>query len=133
MIQPKTPKKIKGARKKRRAQEKEKEKEKSEDTGIYKHGDTLYIKQEVLNSYLEAELIKSGIKYYIIPEPLCEYAVPGKEVSENYPFPYKCGVMYECRYKHPTQRITENCPRRQIGNIRKEKRHEQRSGAYKRD
>ena len=68
MIQPKTPKKIKGARKKRRAQEKEKEKEKREDTGIYKCGDTLYIKQEVLNSYLEAGLIKSGIKYYAVPE-----------------------------------------------------------------
>lgn len=35
MIQPKTPKKVKGARKKRRAQEREKEKEKREDTGIY--------------------------------------------------------------------------------------------------
>ena len=69
-----------------------------------------------------------------ILEPLCEYAVPGKEISENYPFPYKCGVMYECRYKHPTQKITKNCPRRQIGdNIKKEKHHGQRSGAYKRD
>lgn len=68
MIQPKTPKKIKGARKKRRVQEKEKEKDKREDTRIYKYGNTLYIKREVLNSYLEAGLIRSGVKYYIVPE-----------------------------------------------------------------
>jgi len=131
VIQPKTPKKIKGARKKRRAEEKEREK--SKDTGIYKHGDTLYIKQEVIDSYLEAKLIKSGIKYYIMPEPLCEYAVP-KKISEKCPFPYKCSIMYECRYKHPTQKTTANCPRKQNGdNIKKEKRHEQRSRAYKRN
>ena len=77
MIQPKTPKKIKGARKKRRAQEKEKKKEKREDTGIYKCGNTLYIKREVLNSYLEAGLIKSGIEYCAIPELLSYLQVRG--------------------------------------------------------
>ena len=67
MIQSKTPKKIKGARKKRRAEEKGKE-QKNKDMGIYRQGDTLFIKQEVLRScsFFEAELIKSGIKYYII-------------------------------------------------------------------
>ena len=62
------------------------------------------------------------------PEQLCEYAIPGKEISKNYSFPYKCGVMFECRYKHPTQKITKNCPRRQIGDIRKEEKHEQKTG-----
>lgn len=81
-----------------------------------------------MNPHLEAGLIKSGIKYYIIPEPLCEYAVPGKEISENYPFPYKCNVMYECRYKYPTKKITKNCPRKQIGDNRKEEKHEQKAG-----
>lgn len=123
MIQPKTPKKIKGARRKRREEEKKRaEQKKAEDTGIYRNGDTLYIKQEKMNPYLEAKLIRSGIKCIVIPEPLCEYAVLGAEVRETYPYQYKCSIMFECRYGRPTKKIAKNCPRKQTGDsMRREK------------
>ena len=43
---------------------------------------------------------------------LCEYAIPGKEYCETYPFPYKCQVMYECRMKNPTKDCS--CIRKEI-------------------
>lgn len=45
-------------------------------------------------------------------ESLCEYAIPGKEYRETYPFPYKCQVMYECRMKNPTKDCS--CIRKEI-------------------
>ncbi len=45
-------------------------------------------------------------------ESLCEYAIPGKEYRETYPFPYKCRVMYECVKKKPTKDCS--CIRKEI-------------------
>lgn len=45
---------------------------------------------------------------------LCEYAIPGKEYKEQYPFPYKCKVMYECRTKNPTKKCS--CIRKAMAN-----------------
>lgn len=55
---------------------------------------------------------------------ICEYAIPGKEYSENYPFPYKCAVMYECIRKEPSEEGSEFCIRHMIGETRKRKMHQ---------
>lgn len=56
--------------------------------------------------------MKGGNPMESAKENLCEYAIPGKEYRETYPFPYKCQVMYECRMKNPTKDCS--CIRKEI-------------------
>lgn len=54
---------------------------------------------------------------------ICKYAIPKeefkKQTGHEYPYPYKCGVFYECRYTEPSEEKTVYCPRKEIGDNEK--------------
>lgn len=46
---------------------------------------------------------------------LCQYAIPGREYSKLYQYPYKCAVICVCRFEEPTKEKAQYCPRKYAG------------------
>ena len=46
---------------------------------------------------------------------MCKYAIPKDEYRPTYPYPFKCSVMYECRYDRCRENDGNGCVRYQIG------------------
>lgn len=56
---------------------------------------------------IDVENIRNKVKEkpddYKCELDLCIFAIPEKELPYSYQFPFKCGVMYECRLRDPTK------------------------------
>lgn len=50
----------------------------------------------------------------------CKYAIPKDEYRTTYPYPFKCRVMYECRYDRCRENDGNGCVRYQIGENQRE-------------
>lgn len=46
---------------------------------------------------------------------MCQFAIPKEEFRSNYQFPYKCALMYECRYGPEDSKAKTCCPRFEMG------------------
>ena len=51
---------------------------------------------------------------------MCKYAIPKDEYRPTYPYPFKCSVMYECRYDKCRENDGNGCVRYQIGENQRE-------------